>query len=219
MRLALAAAALTALVLAGPAEAGTIERCRVPGHAKTEAVGGRLVAWSVAKRDQDDDLTTSYYVCRRGSGRVTFLAKGHEWLGWADYVTRVTVAGRFVAFVRTETAGKSGSIASVTVHDAASGRTVRTVIGVDWSSQAYWQPSVVQALVLTRTGALAYVIRHPHERDGRGREREQVGLRALDAGGRRLLDKGPGIDPASLRHESSTVHWTNAGEPRSAPLR
>ena len=27
------------------------------------------------------------------------------------------------------------------------------------------------------------------------------------------------IDPASLRLDGSTVHWTNAGEARSAPLR
>jgi hypothetical protein len=44
-------------------------------------------------------------------------------------------------------------------------------------------------------------------------------LYGFDSAGERLLDQGPGIDPASIVVYSDAVVWRNDGEQRSAPLR
>jgi hypothetical protein len=44
-------------------------------------------------------------------------------------------------------------------------------------------------------------------------------LYGFDSAGQRLLDQGPGIDPASIAVYADAVVWRKDGEQRSAPLR
>ena len=43
-------------------------------------------------------------------------------------------------------------------------------------------------------------------------------VRKFDAAGESLLDSGTDIEPDSLAVSGSTVYWTRAGQPKSAPL-
>jgi hypothetical protein len=218
MRLALAMA-LGVLLSAAPAEASQrIGRCKLADSATVEAKGGRLLAWSVRHRDRDDDFFRNHFVCRRGSGTRIPLTTTLELLDYVEHARHVTVAGDFVAYVRSSPAWSEGSGAELVVFDAYRRSERRRVIGFDVSSGAYTLPEVVPALVLARTGSAALVVHHPSDRDRSGRPREPVGLRVFDPRGTRLLDRGGGIDPASLRLDGYTVHWTSAGVPRSASL-
>ena len=218
MRLAIAVA-LAALLLAAPAGASErIGRCKVADSARVEARNAQLLVWSVRHRDRDDDFFTNYFACRRSSGARVPLTTTLQLLDYDEELSRVSVAGVHVAYARFSSG--RGSAARVVVHDATRGTERSARVGFDPSSGAYGHAEIVPALVVARTGGVAYVVHHPFDRDRSGAPREPVGLRAFDTdGGRRLLDKGGGIDPASLRLDGGTVHWTNAGEPRSAPLR
>jgi hypothetical protein len=221
MRLALAtAAALLALVLPAPADAARrIDRCKMPDRATVEAVGGRLVVWSLRHRDRDDDFFTHYHVCRRSTGKRFLLKETLEYLDYHTYARHVSVAGDYVGYVYADEVGNHGSYVEVIVYDTVRRRESEADIGGDFSSGAYMLPDVVPAFVLARTGVAAYVVRHPSDQDPYRRPREPVGVRVVEDGDSRLLDKGAGIDPASLRIDGAAVHWTNAGEARSAGLR
>ena len=220
MRITLALAAVLVLAVAAPAEAARYAgRCKMPDRATVEAVGGRLLVFSLVHRDSDDDHFTRYHVCRRASGRRTLLVETLQLLGYTVQARHVSVAGGHVGYVRTE-AGDRGSNASAVVYDAIRGRVREVRIGVEFVSGSYHRPEAVPAFVLNRRGVAAYVVRHHDDRDPQTlRPRERVGVRVFEAGGSRLLDKGDGIDPASLHIDATRVHWTNAGEARSAALR
>ena len=219
MRLALVAV-VALLVLAAPAAAARrIDRCKMPDRATVEAVGGRLVVFSLRHRDRDDDFFTHYHVCRRTSGKRSLLKETLEALDYNTYARHVSVAGNYVGYVYAAELGQHGSYVETVVYDSVRRRERDAAIAGDFGSGAYLLPQVVPAFVLSRTGVAAYVVRHPSDVDPSGRPREPVGVRLVEAGDSRLLDKGAAIDPASLRIDRAGVHWTKAGQPHSAALR
>lgn len=220
MRLALAAALVALLLAAAPTHAAErFGRCAVPERATVGAVGGRLVVWSVEFADRWGDVIRRVTACRRTSGARVRVIEGFQDEQYSDEFTGFAVAGRYVALVDFSHGRNAAHATAVVVFDAYRARTVRReVAGFNppFGDSGF---TTVPALALARSGAVAYVVRHAEDRDHGGHPRERVGLRALDAAGRRLLDKGDGIDPASLRLDGAVVSWTNAGEPRSATLR
>lgn len=217
MRRVLPALAL-ALVSLGtaPAQAREVGGCRVPGSATVHAVGGRLVVWSVRRLDRWDDYETRVVACRRSSGTRVVVSETLESYDFAEVPYAVTVAGDYVAYAESHS-GRSFGL-NVNVFDARRREYVREEV-VAWHPTLGGELARIESLVASRSGAVAFAIRHRLDRDHADRPRERLGIRALDRDGRRLLDKGEGIDPASLRIAAGEVRWTNAGEPRSAPLR
>lgn len=210
-RTAALGAALLALLAAAPAAgAREVGGCRVPDAATVHAVGGRLVVWSTMRVDPVwEDEITRVVACRRSSGTRVLVTETLVELQWSQEPYAFTVAGDHVAYAQAETGRTFGLL--VKVFDARRRREERSHVAT-WHPTVGGELSRIESLVLTRSGSVAWVIRHVHQPGG-------VGLRALDSDRSRLMDKGERIDPASLRLEGGLVHWTHAGEPRSAPLR
>lgn len=64
----------------------------------------------------------------------------------------------------------------------------------------------VQAVAVTDSGSVALA----------DRVADRVRIRIVEAGGQRLLDTAPGIDPDSLATSGNTVTWTRDGVPQQA---
>ncbi len=213
------ALALPLLVLAAPAEARRIDRCELPRAAKVEGRSDRVVVWSFERLDSDGDPWGKVVACRRSTGASMRLAETWDWIGEHNAVPEVRVAGGYAAIYQEGHDHYSTRFRTLWVFDVERRRRVH----FDWIVFDPPFGEAIQggmpALVLAPTGAVAYVVRRESDRDHNGRVVARVAVRAMDAGGRRLLDKGEGIDPASLRLDGATVSWTNGGEPRSATLR
>jgi hypothetical protein len=212
-------AALLALLAAAPAAgAREVGGCRVPDSATVQAVGGRLVVWTTTRVDPVwEDEFTRVVACRRASGARVLVTETLVELQWSERPYAFRVAGDHVAWAQAETGRRFGLL--VNVFDARRRRKEHSYVAT-WHPTAGGELSRIESLVLTRSGAVAWVIRHVHEFQYQpGTPRVPVGVRALDGDGSRLLDKGEGIDPSSLHLEGGLVRWTNAGEARSAPLR
>lgn len=89
---------------------------------------------------------------------------------------------------------------------AYSGTTLEDV----WDERAH-------DLVLRRNGSIASIATGTEFGDEPPPSAIQV--RALDAGGIRLLDEGPGISLRSLELDGTTVSWVKDGVRKSATLR
>jgi hypothetical protein len=219
MRPRLAVTVLALLLPAAPARAAEpIGECRIPDSATVEAVGGRLVVWSTSFADRYGDVTTRHVACRRSTGsRVRVIETYDDGIDRFT-ATRFAVAGDRVAYADEFLDHYGTQFLSIAVFDARRRRVVRRVeVGVD---RPFAEPlrASIDVLVVTRAGGIAYVKRRSSDRDENGRVVERVALRATDTAGSRLLDKGEGIDPASVRLSGSTLTWTNAGDSRSATL-
>jgi hypothetical protein len=70
-------------------------------------------------------------------------------------------------------------------------------------------------LELKENGALAWTVARGSWADPQFSARE---LWVSDAQGRRMLDRGPGLDTQSLTLSGSTLTWVNDGQTRSATL-
>lgn len=213
-------AALLALLAAAPAAgAREVGGCRVPDSATVQAMGGRLVVWSATHVDPVwEDEITRIVACRRASGARVLVTETLVELQWAQEPYAFTVAGDHVAYAQAEMGRSFGLL--VKVFDARRRKLEREAVA-SWHPTVGGELSRIESLVVTRSGAVAWGIRHRYgDLQGQpGSPREPIGVRALDSGGSRLLDKGGGVDPASLRLDGRIVRWTNADEARSAPLR
>jgi hypothetical protein len=67
------------------------------------------------------------------------------------------------------------------------------------------------AIVVKSNGSVAWIV-------GTGEDEGRYQVHAADVTGSRLLASGGDIDPASLALAGSTLYWTQAGKPFSAPL-
>jgi hypothetical protein len=218
VRLALLLIGIT-LLLAAPASATTrVGRCEVPSKARVEAAGGRVIVWSLDKVDRDGDPFVRVFACRRSSGARAKVTETIPYLFTLDELRAFRVAGRYVAYVH-DFRHRCGQDLLVLVFDAYSRNHVRRRYAAFDPPFGDCTTSSIEALVLARDASFVYVVRHDTDIDHNLRPRVRVGLRAVDGEESRLLDKGDGIDPASVRLEGSTVHWTSSGEGRSAPLR
>lgn len=124
------------------------------------------------------------------------------------------LTGQFAAWVAACTAA-GPCTGSIQVLDLRTGAFVHRRVFPDSPLKPYY--SRFTDLELKDNASFAWIAVH----HGVGSTPEQplgIEVWALDGLGRRMLDTGSGISPASLRLDDSTVKWDNAGVERSATL-
>jgi hypothetical protein len=158
---------------------------------KTVATAGKV---RILRRPPRFDSV--FYACFRGSNRLRRL-------GTDDGVGNATfaISGRFVAYDKLS-CNSQACAGGVRVLDV---RTGRDRLAEPVLSSAY----ELSDILVTSRGSAAW-IRRPHP--------DTMEVRRLDATGEAVLDAGPDIVQDSLAASGSTLYWTNAGAPRSAPI-
>jgi hypothetical protein len=100
----------------------------------------------------------------------------------------------------------------IAVRDLRDGRVLRNI---DASIETVaGRPSAVQSLVLKANGSVAWIV----DRAAFMGSPRTIDVVAEDTTGRRMLDRGPDIDPLSLRLSGSTLSWQKGGASRTATL-
>ena len=199
---------VVALLLVAPA-AGQASRKRTAcarKHSKTILDDGRGRVFSVDRRGD----APAYFGCIRKTGRTQMLDRDEDnqfGLG------RFQLRSPFVAYV-TSDGGSGGTFQNLEVVDLEARREREVAHFVQFSGARN-----LRDYVLSRSGAIAW-IRQDYSANGSNVSDERS-LHKLDADGRATLDPGPGVEIGSLALSAKgrRVYCTNAGEPRSAPLR
>jgi len=201
--LAVAAAALTFGATSGTAAAPT---CRSAG-AET-VVQNRLARVYAITRG-----TKRHYLCTRRSGRRLWLDPPADDLD-VERVGRFRLNGRSLAFQRVHVFFRARTSYTVELRDVRTRRLVRRVDAApDGGTTGPSRPGDgVRDLVVTRGGALAWIVRNPSAPGPR------LQVWRSDASGEELLDTGNGIAASSLSLDGAVVRWRNGGERRSARL-
>jgi hypothetical protein len=131
-----------------------------------------------------------------------------------DEVSAIRIADRYVAVVTTF-GGSDHSDAIVEVLDVARRTSV-----ADWTTpNSFGLYTGITDLELSPRGALGLIAEtlDPYAEPG---QRYMYEVRALTSKRNAVLDSGPDIAARSLAlARNHTLYWTNAGAPRSAPLR
>ncbi len=208
--LRLAAAGIAATVAATLVPAPTADAaatCRKAGS-QTVAQNRTARVYSVAVASSDNYVIARLYGCVRRSGRRVRLAEAtdddiYSSSSWSD----VRLAGRFVAW-----SYRSDDVSCKANCPPDYSPTRRSIHLYDLrrrTSRSIAERVSDGALVLTTFGALAWATEFATG---------DVVVRASDAEGLRTLDRGE-IAPSWLRLDGAALHWTNAGQARSARLR
>jgi len=130
-------------------------------------------------------------------------------------VEREVLAGPIVAYEETSIGGVSSTSSEwrVVVRDLRTGRVLHRV---PTGTPSPPNPSLVGdgfavAIVVKSDGAVAWIVQN-------GVDPSEYEVQAVDKTGSRLLAASAAIDPSSLALGGSTLYWTEAGKPMSAPL-
>lgn len=127
---------------------------------------------------------------------------------------RAVVAGTIVAYEQVRTPCDPNCVWRVLVRDLRSGRLLRDEPTGTSTNPAYEErvgigPST--SIAVKGNGSVAWIVNAGEAEGG-------YQLHAADTTGSRVLASGANIDPKSLALAGSTLYWTQAGEPFSAPL-
>ncbi len=225
--------AASLVALAVPAIARTSHKSHRPTHGrcKMRRVARRLVADAQAVLyvraegggGPEGFEPTETVGCAYRRGRVYSLGPantGSECLdpGGCESLEHPVLAGPFAAFDY----GQGGpedhpfSVDVIRVVNLDNGRRVHNV-PTGPSPTPEWRRGIgpATAIVLKSDGSVAWIAERADRLPPSPPEYE---VRAVDRNGERLLASGTGVDPMSLALAGSTVHWTEAGRPMSAPL-
>jgi hypothetical protein len=177
--------------------------------------GKRLLSGRAVKLvEQTDEARAVVYACARPRGRVHLLGVASDDTGSSAYeVTVLALAGSWLALDFRNQIGSHTFEEIGKACQAASGRCYR------FFAEGFPEPSLEaevpqlrfsqQRVVINKFGQLALALANYNN----------VQIIGFGSGGaRRLLDSGPQaqIPVASLQLEGHTVHWLDAGAPRSA---
>jgi hypothetical protein len=128
-------------------------------------------------------------------------------LGWSigtyaesDAVSAVRFAGAYVSY-ELDSPGPADFERDIVVTDLQTGAQRFSFSGVD-----------VRAEVLSATGAVAWIGTNWDD------QFPARSVRKLDSSGMTILDRGPDVDPQSLRLDRHTLTWTNGGVTETATL-
>jgi hypothetical protein len=177
--------------------------------------GKRLLSSPAIKLvEQTDEARGVVYSCARPRGRVHLLGMASDDTSSSAYgVTVLALAGSWVALDFRNQIGSHTFEEIGKACQAVSGRCYR------FFAEGFPEPSLeaevpqlrfsLQRVVLNSFGQLALALANYDTV-------QIIGFRS--GGARRLLDSGPQaqLPPASLQLEGHTVHWLDAGAPRSA---
>ncbi len=127
----------------------------------------------------------------------------------ACLLSQLTVAGRYYAYAYRVNGDKSDANEHLSVHRV----DLRSNAQVDLPAGGPLAPPVssrvdVIALVLSSRGGFAWIVRDPTVIP------TEYEVHSFGAGSARLLDRAPGIDPASLALAGSNVYWTRDAMPK-----
>jgi len=130
----------------------------------------------------------------------------------AGGVQRETLAGPIVAYAQSALQEASAEW-WIVVRDLRNGRVLRRLPTGTINPP---KPSVVGigravAIVVKSDGSVAWIVESDYET-------AEYQVHAVDKTGSRLLATGTNIAPSSLKLTGSTLHWTQGGQPSSAPL-
>jgi hypothetical protein len=147
------------------------------------------------------------YGCLIGVDRPVALGDPVQSLG------KLRVASRAVAYASSRVGGIDTSSTSIDVYNIRGGRHL-LALAVGHITIAPAAPPTVDALVLTSTGAVAW-INHGGTLASPGYEVHAANpVKHTD----RLLDSGPQVHPNSLMLNAGAVSWLDGGQRRSAAL-
>jgi hypothetical protein len=145
------------------------------------------------------------YGCHRSAGRRFRLDTAT-----AD-VQAALLAGRYVAVVERVEEFMEPLFVRILVVDLVNGHTVSNASG-----------DAIPAFVLKRNASVAWVGGTEDNPDDPQHLAYSIHrISHADGGGNVVVDSGGSVDPASLvlSADRRSIHWMNAGEARSAPLR
>jgi hypothetical protein len=205
--LAATAVALSTL----PGSAAAADHCHLPRKAHVLA---RSRIATVYRLDTPTDILNTnlkYLACLHSTGRRVVLddrANKGGATGRDDAIDRVfTFSGWLVAFAvqfRDHYNGSGGAIVVVDLRQGAE----RYGVYVGSQFAGPYQYFSTLSLALAPTGMTAWVVRRTGV--------PEVGAAGADGAGPVALDRGSGIDSASLNLRDGTVSWTKDGVPQSA---
>jgi hypothetical protein len=171
--------------------------------------GARLFTKTDSRRD-----TLSVYACLYGRNRRFLLSVGdQDPAGSGDTTALPALAGRYVAYVLGHFDGSErynpsfkGFPDQVVTINLSTGAKQRFPAATGNSPSAK-----VNDLVLSKSGSFAWI--------GSGPAGNEV--HRLDAGDAAdtVVDSGADVQAGSLALASSTIYWTKAGNPASAPIK
>jgi hypothetical protein len=180
------------------------------GPARCGPAGGRtLAASSVARVYEQGGVVSG---CSSRTGRTVRLGQTRTCLG-KPRVGMVAVAGELAAYA-TETCGVDTGAGSLSLRRLSDGRGLGTYQAVSPPVGPESYRSIV-SVVLRRSGSVAWI----GEASSVISHRSQFEVQAASAGAVRVLDRGPGIAPRSLRLHGERLTWRDRGRTRSATLR
>ena len=206
--------AALALALAAPAASGAAVpkagTCWPSGTRTVDAgIGGRIFYRPTSDADR-------VYLCSYRSGRRTQI--GWDVLFDAEEVELTRFARRFVA-IATVNSNPGGSFSSIFIRRVRDGRRLaRLAAAPDAPAVGAGGSPIrtgVRDLVIRGDGRVAWIVEVRDE--GTGASVYELRTAAPGAASI-LLAAGADIAPGSLALAGSTLYWSQAGLPRSAPL-
>jgi hypothetical protein len=169
-------------------------------HSRTIAASAQVRVYDAGRRAQ-----FARFACSLKTRRVSYLGRGNLDIAGSG-IQNETAAGNFAGYQAARCDRLEGDCrrSDVRVIDARTGKIARSPrLGIGAIGLA--------GLALRGDGALAYVTAVSM---GMSTVYE---VHRFAGGSDTVLDTGPDVDPLSLALGSSTVYWTRAGIPRSAP--
>jgi hypothetical protein len=182
-----------------------------PALAPCDKLGARTLLQTKRARifTENDRL----YGCLYSTGRIVELTQGG---GLEPTLGEVALAGRYIGFEIESNGPDDGPFADLFVQDLRTGRLKRATNSVDPSSGFAYAD--VRSLVLTRKGAIAWIVR-PYSNRGNFKPLPLMQVQKLDRTGVRLLDSGTGITADSLQLTRRRIVWQHGNTERTAILR
>lgn len=168
------------------------------GAASCASKGSRTFAQNdQARLFRDADL--NWLVCSRTTGNAVVLASDPE-----EWLTRWKLGGSFIAYYwnACEPPGDGPCYGDLRVLDVRRGRYAHSI----GDNEPF-------AIVVHPNGALAWT------EEGYGGEDTGGYVYRSTFRGKTRLDRGPDVDPGSLRLRGRKVSWVNGGRVRRATLR
>jgi hypothetical protein len=177
------------------------------------AKGEKLIAQTSTARlyrigDPVGTREVRYFICGRSNGH-RYRVDGND---PEDYVSkRIATNGNYVLFALIGHAGEDLGTLHPTVLNVATGHKQ----AYNTSAEGF-STLKLTALAVNAQGAAAWVYEQfPLDADEGIRQRE---VQKGDANGFAVLDKGLGIDPASLTLDGTSLTWTDGGQQQRATL-
>jgi hypothetical protein len=190
---------------ARPKHAPDRSGCLFTGTTINAGPGGRVFFRSTEEIDR-------IFLCSYRTGRRTSLGTDDCFNSIEVELTRFS--RRFLA-VDLLSCGPGGSVSTLDVRRTRDGRRIRRVRAVPAPPFMPGALMRVTDLVLRGDGSLAWIVETRETESASPRYQVRTSVRGTES---TLLAEGTDIPPGSLALAGSTLYWTQAGAPRSAPL-